>query len=416
MYSLYRALTVCFAPFLPLLLRLRLAKGKEDASRMNERLGHAVRVRPTDKILWVHASSMGESASALPLIEAFLKQRPNWQVLVTSVTLTSARMLAEKLPTGALHQFAPLDEPTAIARFLERWQPDAALWVESELWPNMAIMTAATGCPMFLANARLSERSFKRWKLAKPLFLQIMACFKGIYPQSAVDAERFAALGAENSEMLGNLKYDVPALTADTTALKALTATIGKRPVWLAASTHAGEEAQILAAHRILKGLIPDILTIIVPRHAVRGAEVAAIIRAEGCQTAIRSAYETILPQTEVYLADTMGELGLFYRLCPVAFIGGSLVPHGGQNVLEAAKLGCAIIIGMHTHNFAVICQEFVEAQACYQIENAALLAEKVGMLLSNATTRKNLTDAAAKVVARHGGVMAQLLTKLEGV
>ena len=454
MYSVYRLLTVLTTPFLPLLLQWRLHRGKEDAARLQERLGHSNAQCPMPNLLWIHAASMGESASMLPLIDAFLAKHPEWQVMVTTVTVTSAKLMATKLPPRAFHQFAPLDNPAVLRRFFAHWQPQLAFWIESELWPNMAKMTP---CPMHLINARMSERSFRRWQLCPSLLREMLQCFTAIFPQSEADAARFqtiikrGAIAAGVAEgiggvspltvinCLGNLKYDAPPLTCDETELATLQASLGNRPFWLASSTHAGEEEQIAQVHLALKKTYPDLLTILVPRHAPRGDAIAAMLHERSLQLVQRSKNKTIKtqhpteqgeaaravgeseargripPQIEIYLADTMGELGLFYRLSEIVFIGGSLVPHGGQNLLEPARLNCAILCGQHMHNFAAVTAEMLRENAVIQVADAPALTAKVSTLLADKSLRESYAKAAAQAVQKHSGIVEALLQNIAG-
>lgn len=381
---------------------------------MQERLGKSPYPRPESMLLWIHAASMGECASVLPLIHRFLESHPAWQVMVTSVTVTSASLLAEKLPANSFHQFAPLDHPAVIRRFLAHWQPDAALWVESELWPHMAMLSARAPFPLLLANARMSERSFRRWQMAKPLIKQLLGCFDAIFPQSAADGERLSALGAAQVMVLGNLKYDATPLAFENQSLDALTAVIGERSVWLAASTHDGEESLVAETHRLLLKHLPDLLTVIVPRHAARGLSIVTQLRQQGHQAALRSVSEIMQTNIEFYVADTMGELGLFYRLAPVAFLGGSLVPHGGQNILEPLRLGVSVMTGPHTHNFAAMMAELRQAGAILEVSTPDEMADKVLHLLKDSTARHRLTDNAKSVLERHQGVVERLLSEME--
>jgi 3-deoxy-D-manno-octulosonic-acid transferase len=416
LYRIYFAITFLMQPFLPLLLRYRLRKGKEDATRLHERYGKARVARPEGKLLWIHAASMGESASVLPLMEAFLQQYPAWQVMVTTVTVTSAAQMAAKLPPRAFHQFAPLDTPQNIHRFLHHWQPDAALWVESELWPNAIIQTAQYGCPLFLLNARLSERSAQRWQYAPSLCQHILSSFQAVYPQSHEDAKRLAAFTPSSLtavEYLGNLKCDVPALTADETELQNLRTAIGNRPLWLAASTHDGEEESIAVVHQRLRAVYPDLLTILIPRHAVRGDAIVAFLRAKGLYLSQRSQHEPLTAETALYVADTMGELGLFYRLAPIAFIGGSLIPHGGQNPLEAARLHTALLCGTHTHNFTAIVAELRAASALAVVQDAEELYQQLAFLLANPQAQAQRAEAAFAVVQQQGGAINAVLERI---
>lgn len=412
--ALYRLATALGAPLVGLWLNRRRAAGKEEAARQGERMGRAGRARPTGELVWLHAASVGESVSALPLIERLLSNRPDTHALVTTVTVTSARIMAERLPERAFHQYAPVDTPGAVRRFLDHWTPDRAIWIESELWPNMIAMSRARGIPLALVNARLSERSFRRWRRAPRLISGVLRAFDLVLAQSADAASRLHQLGAPTAEALGNLKDDAPPLAADPAALAELTAGVGDRRLWLAASTHEGEETAAAAAHRHLGARHPDLLTVIAPRHPPRGGEIARVLRAEGFRLAQRSAGDAIEPDTEIYLADTLGELGLFYRVSPVVFVGGSLIPHGGQNPLEPARLGCAILYGPHMENFRDAVARLREAGGAIELARAEALGNALGGLLDDEAMRTRLADEAARVAAKLGGALDRVWLRLE--
>lgn len=382
MLALYRCASVAITPFIGLYMRRRLARGKEDAARLAERFGHASVARPQGVLLWLHAASVGEANSLLPLIEIVRRDHPSLLVLITSGTVTSARLLPQRLPQGVIHQFAPIDTPSAVQRFLAHWRPDIALWSESELWPNMLLQTQARGCRLMLVNARMSPRSFTRWRKMPSMIGSMLRCFEAIFAQSEGDAMRLRLLGAPVPQVAGNLKYDAAPLPCDEQALAQLQQQLSGRAVWLAASTHAGEEKIIAQAHGFLKQQEPSLLTIIVPRHAGRGDALAQEISQSGAVVSQRSKNQPVDSRTDIYLADSMGELGLFYRLSPIAFIGGSLVPHGGQNMLEAVRLGCCIVSGCYVHNFADIAQALEERRALAFVKDAHALAAQVELLL----------------------------------
>ncbi len=397
--GLYRSVTRWGGPLIEAQLRHRVGRGKEDRLRWRERLGTAGQARPDGPLLWLHAASVGESRSLLSLITDLLTERRALQVLVTTGTVTSARLMAEQLPARARHQFAPVDRPQAWRRFLEHWRPRLGLLVESELWPNLIFEARAKQMPLALINGRMSERSFRRWARLPASAAQLLGGFALCLAQSDVDRARLAALGAPQVAVAGNLKYAAPPLPADPAALAALAAAIGERPVWLAASTHAGEEALILEAHRGLSALLPGLLTIIAPRHPARGDRLADDIRRQGFRVARRARGEPLGDRSEIYLADTLGELGLFYRLAWIALVGGSLVPHGGQNPLEAARLGCPTLLGPHTHNFAEASQRLVEAGAARRVADGAYLLAELSALLPDRPGRAHMA-ARARAVA----------------
>lgn len=410
----YRLAARAAAPALRVLLTSRTRAGKEDPARIAERRGIAGAARPDGPLVWIHAASNGEARSALGLVDRLLRRRPDLTVLFTTFTLTAARMLGETLPPRAVHQFVPLDVPAWIARFLDHWRPDAAIWVEGELWPNLVGLTAARGIPMAFVNARISERSFRRWRAAGAILAPPLVAFAVVLAQSEADAERLRALGARDARFLGHLKFDGAELAIDPDALRRLREATAGRKLWLAASTHAGEEEVVVEAHRLLAASRPALLTVLVPRHARRGDDVAAVLRHAGLATARRSAGALPRPDTAVYLADTMGELGLFYRLTGIAFIGASLVPKGGQNPLEAAQLGCALAFGPHMTNCRDIADALIVAGAAVEIRDASSLATRIAALLDDGAARARAAQAALAVAASGRGATDRVMAALE--
>lgn len=396
--ALYRGFSRAVAPLLPALLQRRVRAGKEDASRLGERLGRPAKPRPTGPLFWVHAASVGESLSVLPLIERLLQDNRRATVLLTTGTVTSARMMAARLPERAIHQFVPVDIPKAVAGFLDHWRPDAALWVESEFWPNLIDETRRRGIPMALVNARLSEKSFRNWKLLPGTIAELLSAFQICIAQSPGDAGRLGSLGVRNVTCHGNLKDSAPPLRSDPRETYQLTQAIGRRPFWLAASTHPGEERLIAKAHVRARRSLPNLLTILVPRHPQRGAEIEAELASPDLPIALRSRDQAIEPTTQIYLADTLGELGLFYRAAPLVFVGGSLVPHGGQNPLEPARLDCAILLGPHTFNFAEQAARLTAAGGARTVADLEALSASVESLLQQPEELARMARAAASV------------------
>lgn len=416
MMGAYSLLARAATPALHVLLAMRVRRGKEDPARLAERRGVPSLARPQGPLVWVHAASNGEARSALGLVGRLLALHPELHVLFTTVTLTSARMLAQALPARALHQFVPLDAPGWVDRFLDHWRPGAALWIEGELWPNLVARTAARGVPMALVNARMSERSFRRWSRLGPAVAPLLRTFRVVLAQSEADAGRLRALGAASVRFLGHLKFDGAPLPADPAELDRMRAAIGGRPRWLAASTHPGEDEQVVAAHRALQSEWPGLLTVLVPRHARRGDEVAALLARAGLAAARRSRGEAPGPATAVFLADTMGELGLFYRLCDIAFVGASLVAKGGQNPLEAAQLGCAIAFGPDMSNGRDIADALIAAGGATEVHDAAGLAAFVGAMLHDEAARRQAGQAALRVAERGRGVTERVMAALAPV
>jgi 3-deoxy-D-manno-octulosonic-acid transferase len=336
-------------PFLEYLLSARARKGKEEEARLDERRGAASRPRPSGRLVWIHAASVGEAQSALILIDALGKRETGVHVVVTSGTVTSAQLMARRLPPFAFHQYAPLDHPEWTGRFLDYWKPDLALWMESELWPNILRGMKKRNIPAILINARLSEKSFGHWMRGKGMARAVLQCFSLILTQTENDAARFKTLGAENVIASDNIKYSAAPLPCDPVSLSGLKLTLGERPRWVYASTHAGEENLACRMHKRLRQTIPDLLTIIVPRHPQRREDVAGICYEEGMKFKLRSNNMALpTPDDDIYIADTLGELGLFYSLSPIAMIGRSFSNDGGggHNPIEAAQLGCAVITG----------------------------------------------------------------------
>lgn len=418
--GLYRTLTSAAAPALVLWLTRRERQGKEEAARLGERRGIAGRTRPEGPLVWLHAASVGEAVSVLPLIERLRIRWPEVTILVTTGTVTSAQILAGRLPPGCIHQYVPLDVPGWIGQFLDHWQPGAVLWVESELWPNMIAEIRRRRVPAALVNARLSPRSFARWRAVAPLLRSPLDAFDFCLAQDEATAARLTALGARSVQCLGNLKFDAEPLPADEAELAALRTALHGRPLWCAASIQSGEAEAVLAAHRRLAQRHEGLLTVIVPRQVTRGRDIAELCRAAGFRAAQRSLGAKPGSDVDVYVADTMGELGLFYRLARIAFIGGSLVPHGGQNALEAARLDTALVFGPHMHNFPEVTAALVNAGGAEQVADGEALAAAVERLLidANATAARaaaarRVADSGRGTVARVADALAPLFERL---
>lgn len=409
---LYRLLSAAATPFTPLLLAQRLKKGKEHRLRFGERRGEARMDRPPGPLVWLHAASVGELASVLPLIEGISAREVN--MLVTTGTVTSSGLAEQRLPRGVVHQFVPLDVPRYVRRFLDHWQPDLALFVESDLWPNLVIETSRRAVPMILVNGRLSENSFKRWNNLPAAIVNLLQRFDLCLARTPADAERFGDLGAPNIITTGNLKLDVPAPPADAARLKDMQMAIGRRPVMAAASTHAGEEEMMIAAHQRLRANFPGLLTIVAPRHPERGAQIAARVKAAGLHVVQRSAGELPKRSTDIYVADTMGELGLLYRLAPVVFVGGSLIPHGGQNPIEAAKLGAAVIHGPNVWNFAEIYEALGAAHGAEVVLDGERLTASLAALLAQPALRDRVAHAGRATVEGLSGALTRTLQALD--
>ena len=387
------------APALRLLLRARQARGKELPGRLAERRGIDATPRPPGRLVWLHAASVGETTSILPLLPALADNGAT--ILLTTGTVTSAKLLAQRLePTLAgrvLHRFVPLDVPAWAARFLDHWRPDVAGFVESELWPNLVAACRARGIPVMLVNGRVSDRSFVRWRRVPGLARQVLQGFTLVHPRTQADAERLRALGCRDLLEPGDLKLAAPPLPVDDVELVRLRDRLAGRPVWLAASTHPGEETQILDVHRRLASQHDQLLTIIAPRHPERGVTIPAARYRSRCRHP---------PEAGVWVADTLGELGLWYRLTGMAFIGRSMVaPGGGQNPLEAARLSCAIAVGPYTGNFIDHVAMLRAAGGLTVVRDAADLTNWADGLLRDPARRQLAGEAAAAALHRHGNL-----------
>jgi len=359
------------------LLRRRQAEGKEHATRLEERMGVAGGPRPEGRLAWFHAASVGEAASLLELLRRLREGHPGLTCLVTSGTVTSARFVADRMPEGCLHQFVPLDIRPWAARFLDHWRPDLAVWTESELWPATLYETHRRGIPMLLINARMSRASFRRWRLLGGAAEALLRRFDRILAQDAAAGAQLLALGADGGRLTvtGSLKEGAAPLPHDEAERQRLTRAFAGRPLWLAASTHSGEEEMVVAAHVAARRSLPGLALILAPRHPDRGHGLAAALRGQGLTVAQRSRGEPVTAETEVYLADTLGEMGLWYRVAPVSFVGGSLVAVGGHNPFEPALLGSAILHGPHTHNFADAYRRLAAAGGAVEVRDADDLA-----------------------------------------
>jgi len=411
--TFYRMATTLGGPFIRYYLGRRLKVGKENSERFPERLGIASLPRPKGKVIWVHAASVGEALSTLPVIDYIHQHHNDWQVLVTTGTVTSARLMLERLPANARHQFVPVDRVSYVRRFLEHWKPDLALWVESEFWPNLVIESRASAVPMVVLNGRMSQRSFIGWSKHKSMIRRLMSAFRLVLAQSEMDGERFTTLGAKNVVVPGNLKFSAPPLPVDIDAMEALALHIKDRPVWLASSTHAGEEALCASVHIKLKDKIKDVLTIIVPRHPERGVSIANELIAMGLNVATRSKGDVVTPNCDVYIADTLGELGLFYRLCSLVFIGKTLVNGGGQNPIEPALLHCALIFGPDMSNFNDVATRLVDAGGALTVQNENELHTTLDRLLCDAHECTKMTEVAHKIATSESHVLDHVMNEL---
>lgn len=399
---LYKGLATALGPVIDTYLDRRVTRGKEDPARLDERRGIAARPRPDGRLIWLHAASVGEAMGLLTLVRALRDTRPDLALLMTTGTTTSAEAMAKRLPEGVLHQFVPVDRPAWVARFLAHWRPDLGIWMESDLWPTLVTEADARGIPMAIVDGRLSVGAFQRWRrlgrLARPLF----DSFDLVLAASEDQARRFSALGCTDVRYAGNLKAAGDPPEADRAVTEEVRSATAGRPAWLAASTHPGEDQVVLEAHIRLAAARPGLMTVIVPRHTRRGDGIAALARDRGLTLARRSVGDPITPQTEIYLADTMGEIAAFYSAIPVTFLAGSLVPVGGHNPIEPAHCGTALLFGPLIPNNRDAADALLAGGGAQEIHDAASLAETVGTLLDEPAAAAAMA-ASARAVAAEG-------------
>jgi 3-deoxy-D-manno-octulosonic-acid transferase len=416
--SLYLAASRIAGPVAGLWLARRASRGREDPDRLPERMGWSGAARPPGQVVWLHGASIGEGLSMLPLIAELRRQAPGAGCLVTTGTVSSARRLADLLPEGCIHQYAPVDTSAAVRRFLDHWRPDLAIWVESEFWPGLMSATARRGVAMMLVNARISARSARRWARVPGMAAALVRMFRRVVAQDAETFGRLVAMGADPARVRqgGNLKALTPVPGCEAAELERLRAALAGRPVWLAASTHAPEEAAVAVAHRKAAGQLPGLLTILAPRHPERGGEIADLLAGQGLAVARRSRSETPGPRTGVWLADTLGEMGLWLRLAPVSFIGGSIAAQGGHTPFEPAALGSAILHGSETGNFAPAYSALDGAGGAREVADGAEMGAAVVALLGSEVPRRAMADAAEAVRKRQQPDVAALAREALGM
>jgi 3-deoxy-D-manno-octulosonic-acid transferase len=383
-YKIYKQFTQTFAFLVKWHIESRLKLGKEDTERYTEKFGIASKPRPDKKVIWFHAASVGELNSILPLINDLIPKHKTTSFLVTTGTVTSAKIIEKAKLERTIHQFVPVDTPQAVEAFLKHWKPDLAIFVESEIWPNLLVQTSKK-TDVLLLNARLSDNSFRMWRRATKLAKFLLAKFTLILPSTKSDMEKISYfVSPKKLKHIGNLKYAAPKPYCNEVELKKLQKAIGKRPIWLASSTHKGEEEEIIKTHLALLKEHRNLLTIILPRHPNRGLEILDLCSSYKASAVLRSTEKPITEKTGIYIADSIGEIGIFYTLANIVFVGGSLINHGGQNILEPARSNCAIVTGVHTFNFKEIVSKFLKADAIQIAQSQTDLLSKVSELLGS--------------------------------
>lgn len=390
----------------------RARKGKEERSRRRERYGKAGAARPPGPLIWMHAASVGETLSIAPLIERLLGF--GIKVILTTGTVTSAKLVKERFRGKVVHQYVPLDLKPAVSRFLDHWRPDLAIVAESEIWPVTIMELGRRRIPQLLVNGRLSDRSFAAWSKRPHVAEALFEHFAHVVAQSEQDGDRYAALGARPVTVSGNLKVDARMPPVDEKVLARLTGEIEGRPVWAAVSTHDGEEAVAAEVHLLLRKRFPGLLTIVVPRHPERAEAIATAMAARGLKVARRSKGARIGPETDVFLGDTIGEMGLYLRLTEIAFVGRSLSASGGQNPLEPAMLGTAVLSGRNVQNFREAYASLIDAGAARLVADPTGLAKAVNHLLKNGEVRHRMMAAGVEIVDEMRGTVDRTMKVLD--
>ncbi|MEL6701222.1 MAG: 3-deoxy-D-manno-octulosonic acid transferase [Pseudomonadota bacterium] len=409
---LYRGFGMIAYPFVGPFLRARAAKGKEDHARRGERYGYASVNRPLGPVVWLHAASVGESLAIMPLIERI--EGFDVSIVLTTGTVTSAAIAEERLSPQTHHQYVPLDMQRAITRFLDHWRPDLAIFAESEIWPTTIRELAKRNVPQILVNARMSDRSNRRWQQRTALAEAVFGQLAQVIAQSETDAQRFRDLGAPWVTVAGNLKTDVELPPANPTELAALRAQIGLRPSWVAASTHDGEEVCVADTHRMLALHEPNVLTVIVPRHPERSAQIAADLAAQGLRVTTRSSRDPITNETQVFLGDTIGEMALYLGLSRIVFMGKSLKAEGGQNPFEPARAGVAILSGRYVQNFREAYENLLKAGGARLVRDEKMLAGHVLHLFRNENDLNAMQKAGYETVNAMAGAVETTVHALD--
>ncbi len=419
MFALYRQVTRIFGFLLSFILFKRKINGKESPTRYIEKKAIITKTRPNGKLLWIHGASVGESQSALVLVKKILGKTPDINILVTTGTLTSAQLMEKQLPSNAFHQFYPLDRPKWVRRFLNHWKPDTILWMESELWPNMLHEIKKDSIPAILVNARLSPKSFKIWQRFPKFAKKVLTTFDKILCQTDEYRKNFDDLGASNTVTTDNLKYSSAPLSYDLGNFKKLKNSTANRKIWLYASTHEGEEEIAHIIHKKLAKRIPNLLTIIVPRHPERRDNIKQKCASFNLNACYRGTKKE-LPSNDhdIYIADTLGELGLFYALSPIAVIGRSLSNDGGggHNPIEAAQLDCAVIHGVNIQNLQQIYDEMDNDGAAIKVENSDQLYETIKNLFENELKLRQLKNKAMEFANKKTHVIDVVMKELSPI
>ena len=408
MIYIYHILTFLLLPIYLVLLIIRVLKGKEEIKSISQRFGSTNKNRPQGTLIWIHAASVGESMVALTLIEGINSILPTVNILVTSGTISSASILKKKLPTNAIHQFLPLDNIIFVRKFLKSWQPILGIFIESELWPCLVIESSKV-CKLLLFNARISDRSFKSWGKFKSFFQLIMSHFSEIIVQSSVDLEKFRQLGISKAINLGNIKFSNKKLEVDQSKFSELLNHLIDKTIIVIASTHVEDEQVFFKIIKPIKALYPACYFILIPRHPERRNEINKMSQQLNLTVNFRSELDLPVLSDDLYIVDKLGEVGLFYNLAYISFVGGSF-KRGGHNVLEPAHFGNLIVFGPDMSNFRTIASEMIESNAAIQIRNEDHLLETLKHLLTGNENVKVYQTNALEFIKKNQQILPNYL------
>ncbi len=418
LFWLYKKTMTYGTPVIRGVIHRRIKSGKEDPDRIGERYGRPSLDRPAGSLMWVHVASVGEAQSMLQMVELFLTQTPHAHVLVTTITRTAASLLQGRLPHRAFHQYLPVDRPPWVRSFLDHWQPDIVLWAESELWPFMVSELGKRRIPTALLNARMSPKSFANWTRAKSMAGKILSAFTVILTQTEQDKDYYSALGGRSVVVTDNIKYCAHPLPCDQQELETLLHAIGSRPVWVYASTHKGEEELALETHLALSADFPDLLTIVAPRHPERSPAIESFYEENGVTAQLRSKNQPLQSNTQIYLVDRLGELGLFYRAASIACIGRSFSDDGGggHNPLEAALLSAAVLHGPNVQNLQEIFDQMDQVSAAVPLSHKSDLATRLQDLFRNPSGLADLQHRGYGFAVGKSHILDRVIEELEPV
>ena len=398
MLIIYRFLINFIIIFSPIIILIRFIKKKEHPIRFKEKFCFFSDKRKKGKLIWFHGASVGELKSIIPLIEILEKNKKINQILVTSSTLSSAKIFTKFKLKKTIHQFFPIDSNFFTKKFLSYWKPNLAIFIDSEIWPNMLTNINKKSIPNILLNARITKKSFKRWNYFNSFSKKIFQCFDATFPQNKETVRYLKSLKAKNIKFIGNLKFSENEYQSKSTINLKIKKFLKNKNSWCAASTHNNEEIICAKVHLKLRKKIKNLVTFIIPRHTQRTEEIVSSLNDLNLKIHCHSSKEKIRKDTNIYIVDTYGETNSFFKACSTVFLGGSLIKHGGQNPIEAARNGCKIIYGPHIQNFKEVYELLDKNKVSNKVNNVEQLTQKVGILINKNKGSKNLEDKINKL------------------